>query len=64
MKVEGDDVYLQLPPPEVLDAVFATERTCNGSCHHEDGDGHPKKGLPARKAKAPQLLAADPYQQR
>jgi nitrite reductase (NADH) large subunit len=63
VKVEGDDVYLQLPPPEVLDAVFATEKTCNGTCHHEDG-GPPKKGLPARKAKAPQLLAADPYQQR
>jgi nitrite reductase (NADH) large subunit len=64
VKVEGDDVYLQLPPPEVLDAVFATEKTCNGSCHDEDGGGHPKKGLPTRKAKAPQLLAADPYQAR
>jgi nitrite reductase (NADH) large subunit len=28
-KLEGDDVYVQLPPPAVLDAVLATERTCN-----------------------------------
>jgi nitrite reductase (NADH) large subunit len=62
VKVDGDDVYLQLPPPEVLDAVLATEKTCNGSCHHEEA--HPKKGLPKRKAKAPQMLPADPYQAR
>jgi nitrite reductase (NADH) large subunit len=58
VKVEGDDVYLELPPAEVLDALLATEKTCNGSCHDEAA---PKKGLPARKAKSPELLAADPY---
>jgi nitrite reductase (NADH) large subunit len=61
VKVEGDDVYLQLPAAEVLDAQLATAKTCNGSCHDEAA---PKKGLPTRKAKAPQLLAADPYQNR
>jgi nitrite reductase (NADH) large subunit len=62
VKVEGDDVYLQLPPAELLDALLATQKTCNGSCHDEAAPA--KKGLPARKAKAPQQLAADPYQNR
>jgi nitrite reductase (NADH) large subunit len=52
VKVEGDDVYLQLPAVEELDAVLATEKTCNGSCHTGDGgDPRPPQGLPARKAK-------------
>jgi nitrite reductase (NADH) large subunit len=29
VKVEGENVYLQLPPPEELDAELATEKTCN-----------------------------------
>jgi nitrite reductase (NADH) large subunit len=62
VKVEGNDVYLQLPPAEVLDAQLATEKTCNGSCHHEAAPA--KKGLPTRKAKAPEMLAADPYRNR
>ncbi|MFL5340964.1 MAG: nitrite reductase large subunit NirB [Gemmataceae bacterium] len=34
VKVDGDDVYLKLPHIEELDAVLATEHTCNraGSC--------------------------------
>jgi hypothetical protein len=28
VKVEGDDVYLELPPPEVLDKLLATEIGC------------------------------------
>jgi nitrite reductase (NADH) large subunit len=29
VKVEGEKVYLQLPPPEELDAELATAKTCN-----------------------------------
>jgi hypothetical protein len=58
VKVEGDDVYLQLPPAEELDAVLATEKTCNGSCHAKESA--PKKGWTHRKAKVPELLSADP----
>ena len=32
VKIEGDDVYLQLPSIDALDEVFATDKTCNGSC--------------------------------
>jgi nitrite reductase (NADH) large subunit len=35
VKVDGDDVYVQLPSIETLDAVYATEKTCNGACSHE-----------------------------
>ena len=35
VKVDGDDVYVQLPSVETLDAVFATAHTCNGGCKHE-----------------------------
>jgi hypothetical protein len=28
VKVEGDDVYLELPPTEVLDRLLATEIGC------------------------------------
>jgi hypothetical protein len=31
VKVEGDDVYVELPPAEQLDAVLATDKTCNRS---------------------------------
>ncbi len=58
VKVEGDDVYLQLPPTEELDAVLATEKTCNGTCHSTESP--PKKVWKHRKAKAPELLPADP----
>jgi nitrite reductase (NADH) large subunit len=33
VKVEGDAVYLLLPPQEELDAELATEKTCNQHCH-------------------------------
>ncbi len=59
MKVEGDDVYLHLPPAEELDAVLATEKTCNGSCHSVETQ--PKKVWTHRKAKVPELLPADPH---
>jgi nitrite reductase (NADH) large subunit len=51
VKVKADDVYLQLPPAEELDAVLATEATCNGSCAADAGHGRPKEGLPGRKSK-------------
>jgi nitrite reductase (NADH) large subunit len=56
VKVEGDDVYLLLPSIESLDEVFATDKTCNGSCHHTES-AKPKK-LPTRKAKAGDALVA------
>ena len=58
VKVEGDDVYLHLPPAEELDAVLATEKTCNGSCHANENQ--PRKVRTHRKAKVPELLPADP----
>jgi nitrite reductase (NADH) large subunit len=33
VKVDGDDVYLNLPPIEVLDEQLATRKLCNGACH-------------------------------
>ncbi len=61
VKVEGDDVYLFLPPAEELDAVLATAKTCNGSCHSSEP---PKKTWTHRKAKVPELLPADPNAER
>jgi len=58
VKIDGDDVYLQLPPVEELDAALATEKTCNGSCHTTNSA--PKKVWTHRKAKVPELLPADP----
>jgi nitrite reductase (NADH) large subunit len=49
VKVDGDDVYLHLPPKETLDASLATEKTCNGSCYQPPSK--PEPVLPARKAK-------------
>jgi nitrite reductase (NADH) large subunit len=60
VKIESDDAYLQLPPVEELDAVLATEKTCNGSCHNTDATIRPKKARSHRKAKVPELLPADP----
>ena len=58
MKLEGDDVYLQLPSIDALDEVFATEKTCNGSCDHSE-DAHPKpKTLSARKPRVGDALVA------
>lgn len=36
VKVDGDDVYVELPPPEALDAVLATAKTCNHACSLEN----------------------------
>jgi nitrite reductase (NADH) large subunit len=33
--VVADDVYLHLPPIDTLDALLATEKTCNGGNCHE-----------------------------
>lgn len=33
VNIDGDDVYLQLPPKEILDEALATEKHCIGSCH-------------------------------
>ena len=32
VQVRGEDVYLQLPPPEVLDAALATDLHCIRVC--------------------------------
>ena len=58
VRVDGDDVYLYLPPPEVLDALLATEKTCNGACHTEPSLQKPK--LPSRKAKVMDPFAVSP----
>jgi nitrite reductase (NADH) large subunit len=60
VKVEGDDVFLQLPPMDHLDAQLATEKTCNGTCHTEPKPlSRPKKSR--KMAKATELLPVDPY---
>jgi nitrite reductase (NADH) large subunit len=56
VKVDGDDVYLQLPSIDVLDEVFATEKTCNGACHTTESVNSKPKKLPARKPKVGDLL--------
>jgi nitrite reductase (NADH) large subunit len=62
VRVEGDDVYLLLPPAEVLDAELATERTCNGSCHVAENSPHPVENrLPTRKAKVYDPFAVGPF---
>ncbi len=58
VKVEGDDVFLHLPPAEELDAVLATTKTCNGSCH--TNENAPRKVRRHREAKVPSLLPVDP----
>jgi nitrite reductase (NADH) large subunit len=58
VRVDGDDVYLHLPPPELLDALLATEKTCNGTCHAEPNLQKPK--LPRRKAKVMDPFAVSP----
>jgi nitrite reductase (NADH) large subunit len=47
VKVEGDDVYLHLPSVEILDEVFATEKTCNGSCDHAEEKAVKRPGYTA-----------------
>jgi nitrite reductase (NADH) large subunit len=47
VKVDGDDVYLELPPAAELDAELATTKTCNHACG-EVPQAVPKK---SRKAK-------------
>jgi nitrite reductase (NADH) large subunit len=39
VKVVHDDVYLQLPSIDELDAHLATEKTCNGTCHNDPAAG-------------------------
>jgi len=60
VKVEGDDVYLQLPSIEDLDAIFATEKTCNGSC--DTTPAPVKKALSTRKAKVDDPFAVSPLE--
>ncbi len=61
VKVEGDDVFLHLPPVEGLDAELATEKTCNGSCHASEPPAKPKHRLPTRKAKVNDPFAVNPF---
>jgi nitrite reductase (NADH) large subunit len=53
VKIDGDDVYLQLPPVEHLDALLATEKTCNSSCLHEENAS--SQAPLARPAKKPSV---------
>jgi len=60
VKLEGDDVFLELPSVEELDAVYATEKTCNGTCHtHEKPPV--QNGLPKRKAKVNDPFAVNTF---
>ncbi len=61
VRVDGDDVYLELPSVEELDAVFATEKICNGSCHVDDVPPPPKNVLPKRKAKVMDPFAVNTF---
>jgi nitrite reductase (NADH) large subunit len=58
VRVDGDDVYVHLPPAEQLDAVLATDKTCNGKCHDEPVVD---VGLPTRKAKVLDPFAVDVF---
>ena len=58
VKVEGDDVYLQLPPVEELDAQLGDGKDLQWGLSAGEPKSRAKK---VRKAKAPSLLAADPY---
>jgi nitrite reductase (NADH) large subunit len=60
VKVDGDDVYLELPPAEELDAHLATKKTCNGSCH----EAPPSSGLPKRKAKVNDPFRVGTFEER
>jgi nitrite reductase (NADH) large subunit len=35
VKIDGDDVYVQLPPIDEIDALLATAKNCNKACAHE-----------------------------
>jgi nitrite reductase (NADH) large subunit len=35
VRVDGDDVFVLLPPAEEMDALLATDKTCNKACGHE-----------------------------
>jgi nitrite reductase (NADH) large subunit len=60
VKIEGDDVFVRLPSIEQLDAVFATGKTCNGSCHTTPAPA--KKTLSTRKAKVDDPFAVSPLE--
>lgn len=57
VRIDGEEVYLLLPSVEVLDEIFATEKTCNGSCDH--ASPAPRK-LPTRKVKVDDPFAVTP----
>ena len=59
VKVDGDDVFLLLPSIEELDAIYATDQTCNGKCDHP----HEKpRRLPTRQAKVDDPFAVSPLE--
>jgi nitrite reductase (NADH) large subunit len=60
VKVDGDDVYLHLPLPEVLDAELATAVTCNQACPTHTAT--PETGLKPRKAKVNDPFAVGFFQ--
>jgi nitrite reductase (NADH) large subunit len=60
VRVDGDDVYLHLPPIEELDEVLATEKTCNRTCHDAPTTTKPLKSRAARKARAGAPFSVDP----
>jgi nitrite reductase (NADH) large subunit len=61
VRIDGDDVYLQLPPIEELDAELATAKTCNHACSTETADVASAHRLPTRKAKVYDPFAVGPF---
>lgn len=59
VKIQGDDVYLELPSVEELDAVLATEQTCNSSCREESVSLHDKARHSKKNSVGAQLFALD-----
>ena len=63
VKVDGDDVHLLLPSVETLDEIFATDKTCNGTCHTTpDAATTAPRKLPTRKAKVDDPFAVGPLE--
>ncbi len=63
VKLHGDDVHLLLPSVEVLDAIFATDKNCNGTCHTTPAMSETAtRILPTRKAKVDDPFAVSPLE--
>jgi nitrite reductase (NADH) large subunit len=63
IKIDGDDVYLQLPSIESLDEIYATEKTCNGACDHSEDTASKPKKLSSRRPKVGDALLVGPQEE-